>query len=414
MASIPDIMFFVVTFLAIYIQIFFLVTFMDNRNKLVTRRGQTKLASYPAVTVIVPCWNEETTIFATIKSLLALNYPKDKVNIILIDDGSTDNTWEVIKKFVGHSNIKIFHKENGGKHTALNFGLLHTNTEFVGCLDADSLVHPECLVRIMSYFEADRDTMAVVPSVVVYNPKNMIQKAQAFEHFITVFMRKMHGLLGAVSVLPGPFSIYKKKVFDDLGPYRQAYNVEDTEMAYRMQKNHYKIDDCNDAYVYTNMPSTLVKLYRQRLRWIYGIINNIIDYRDVIFKKKYGDFSMIIIPSVIILMFSALYMFGIGVYHLLDFIISKIMKLEIIGFHLSNYFSHFDMFFVPARFSFIIILLVYFFIVLVSTLGRKMVEDKWVISFDAIYFFLIFSFFAPFWLMKAVYNTILSKKPVWR
>ena len=414
MVSISDIIFFVITFLAVYVQIFFLVTFIENRKKLVTRRSQIKLKSYPAVTVIVPCWNEETTIYKTVKSLLSLNYPKDKIKILLIDDGSTDHTWEVIQQFSEYSNIKIFHKENGGKHTALNFGLLHTDTEFVGCLDADSLVHTESLVRIMSYFEEDKDTMAVVPSVVVYNPKTLIQKAQAFEHYMTVFMRKMHGFLGAVAVLPGPFSIYKKKVFNDLGLFREAYNVEDTEMAYRMHKNHYKIDDCNDAYVYTVMPPTVMKLYRQRLRWIYGIINNIIDYRDVILKKKYGDFSMIVVPSAVIFMLSALCMFIVGIYHLLNFLFIKIMSLTTTGAHVFSNSNNFDTFFIPNHSSFIIIIFMYSFIILVSTLGRKIVEDRWVISFDAIYFFLVFSILAPFWLIRAVYNTLLSKKPVWR
>ena len=414
MTSIKDIIFFALTFMAVYIQIFFFITFIENKKKLVTRRGPIKLKSYPAVTIIVPCWNEETTIYATVESLLALNYPKDRIKILLIDDGSADRTLEIIQQFAEYPNIKIFHKENGGKHTALNFGLLQTNTEFVGCLDADSLVHPECLIRIMSYFEADQDTMAIAPSVVVYKPQNIIQKAQAFEHYITVFIRKMHGFLGAVAVLPGPFSIYKKKVFDDLGLYRQAYNVEDTEMAYRMHKNHYKIDDCNDAYVYTTMPSTLKKLYRQRLRWIYGVINNIIDYRGVFFKKKYGDFAMIIVPSTIIFMFSALYTFTIGTYHVFSFLLAKIIKFKITGSYFLNYNNNFDVFFMPTNFSFIVLLFVYFVIILVSTFGRKMVEDKWVISFDAVYFFLIFSTIAPFWLVKAVYSTILSKKPAWR
>lgn len=414
MASISNIIFYVLTFLAVYIQIFFLITFIENRKKIVTRRGSIKLANYPAVTIIVPCWNEEETIYPTVQSLLNLSYPKDKMDILLIDDGSTDHTWEIIQQFTECPNIKVFHKENGGKHTALNFGLLKTTTEFVGCLDADSLVHPECLVRIMSYFEADKDAMAVVPSIVVHNPKNMIERAQAFEHYMTVFMRKMHGFMGAVSVLPGPFSIYKKKVFDDLGPYREAYNVEDTEMAYRMQKNHYKIDDCNDAYVYTNMPSTIPKLYRQRLRWIFGIINNIIDYRGLILRKKYGNFSMIIVPSVTILMFTAVYMFFMATYHIINFLFAKIIMLNITGFHSFNYHSQFDLFFMPTQFSFIIMLFIYFFIIMVSTFGRKMVEGKWVISLDAVYFFLIFNIFAPFWVMKAVYNTVLSKKPAWR
>ena len=118
----------------------------------------------------------------------------------------------------------------------------------------------------------------------------------------------MLGFLGAIHVTPGPLTIFRKKVFDDLGPYRHAHNTEDMEIAYRMQKNHYKIEQCNDAYVYTNTPETIIKLYKQRLRWIYGFINNTIDYRKILFRKKYGNFSLFILPANIISIFAVIYL----------------------------------------------------------------------------------------------------------
>jgi cellulose synthase/poly-beta-1,6-N-acetylglucosamine synthase-like glycosyltransferase len=413
MTSISSTIFFILTFLSVYVQVFFLLTFLENRKKMVVRKGEVKLLSYPAVTIMVPCWNEEKTVEKTVDSLLALNYPQDKLNIFLIDDGSTDDTWNVLRKFEAHSNIKVFHKENGGKHTALNLGISMAKTDFIGCLDADSIVHPEALARIMSYFEKNHKTMAVVPSVVVNNPRNLIQKAQSFEHFITVFIRKMHSFLGAVCVLPGPFSIYRKKVFDDLGPYYQAYNVEDTEMAYRMQKNHYLIEDCHDAYVFTNMPDTIPSLFRQRLRWIYGIINNVIDYRGMAFKKQYGNFSNLVLPSIIIFMVSAVYVFLRGTYNILHFLISHFFSAG--GSHFLQS-GHFDVFFIPTQASLFILVLTYLLISLSSTLGRRIVEGRWAMPLDAaLSFFAIFSIVAPFWLMKALYNTVISKKrPDWR
>ena len=412
---IMNIIFYALIFLSVYVQVFFLITFLENRKRMIRRTAEIKLSEYPAVTVIVPCWNEEKTIKKTVDSLLGLNYPKDKLKLFLIDDGSIDGTWREILKFENYPNIKIFHKENGGKHTALNLGISKLETDFVGCLDADSIVHREALVRIMSYFEANPQVMAVVPSVVVNNPKSIIEKAQSFEHFMTVFIRKMHSFLGAVCVLPGPFSLYRKKVFDDLGPYHQAYNVEDTEMAYRMQKNHYKIAGCHDAYVYTNMPKTIPKLYRQRLRWIYGVINNIIDYRGLTFKRPYSNFSMLVLPSIIIFMSAAVFTFTIAVYHFFNFIFFQILKFKLTGgFHLLSQINHFDTFFIPTHYYFFLLLLAYLMIVTMSSIGRKMVEGKWVLSIDAVYFFAVFSLIAPFWLMKAVYNTVLSKRPAWR
>ena len=84
--------FYILIFLSVYVQVFFLVTFLENRKKIITRKGGAVLAQYPAVTLVVPCWNEETTVSRTVESLLNLNYPKDKLEIIVVNDGSTDKT----------------------------------------------------------------------------------------------------------------------------------------------------------------------------------------------------------------------------------------------------------------------------------------------------------------------------------
>ena len=424
MTSISSVVFYILTFLSVYVQVFFLITFLENREKIITRNGTTKLTKYPKVTIIVPSWNEEKTIYKTVRSLLDLNYPKDKVEIFLVDDGSTDNTWEVISRFSkparlngrsgGYPNIKIFHKENGGKYTALNLGLEHVQTDFLGCLDADSTADSESLVRLMSYFEKDSSIMAVAPSLIVNNSKNIIQGAQKAEYDLGVFVKKMLGFLGAIHVTPGPLTIFRKKVFDDLGPYRHAHNTEDMEIAYRMQKNHYKIEQCNDAYVYTSTPSSIRKLFRQRLRWIYGFINNTIDYRSILFRKKYGNFSIFTIPSSIISVFAVSFLFGKMAYSFGNFIFSKILEFQAIGFSFSSKINYLDPFFINTQTLSFIIIVLFSFIIFSIILGKKMVEGKWKFSVYIIYFLFVFSIIGPFWLLKAMYNTILSRKPAWR
>jgi len=234
----------------------------------------------PYISVIIPVYNEEKTIAGTINSLLDLDYPKDKLKLIIIDDGSKDGTWKIIQEFEKFENVSVFHKENGGKYTALNLGIEKTETPFIGCLDSDSFVDKEALKRIMTYFD-DSETMAVAPSIIVDNPKNIIQGAQKAEYDMAIYNKKMLAFLGGIHVTPGPFSIFRKKVFDDLGPYRHAHNTEDQEIALRMQENDYKIEHCPDAYVYTIAPNTVPKLYRQRLRWIYGFLRNAIEVRHL-------------------------------------------------------------------------------------------------------------------------------------
>jgi len=405
---------FVLTFLSVYVQVFFLITFLERKKNILIRTGSIELDEYFGVTVIVPCYNEEKTITTTVDSLLDLDYPKDKLQIFIVDDGSKDNTWQVIQEFTKYENIKVFHKENGGKYTALNLGLEKVETPFVGCLDADSFVDREALKRIMTYFY-DKDTMAVAPSIIVDKPKNILQGAQKAEYDMAIYNKKMLAFLGGIHVTPGPFSIFRKKVFDDLGPYRHAHNTEDQEIALRMQENHYKIEHCSDAYVYTIAPNTVGKLYRQRLRWIYGFIRNAIDYRRLLFKKKYGTIAFFTLPSGIISVLSVVFLFAMLFFNLISFVIHKIVQIKAVGvgntFLGSNF--NFDLFFFDTKTIVFISIILYTSIIVSLLLGRSMLEGKPRISFDMFYFIIIYSVIAPFWILKALFNAARSKQSSW-
>ena len=415
MASIGTAILYIFIFISVYVQVFFFVTFLENRKKIIIRKGETKLFKYPKVTITVPCWNEEKTVYKTIRSLLNFNYPKDKLQIFLIDDGSTDNTLKVVNRFAKNSNVKVFHKENGGKYTALNLGLQNSDTEFFGCLDADSFADPESLVRIMSYFEKDPSIMAVAPSVVVSNnSNNIIQNAQRAEYFMGVYIKKMLGFMGAIDVTPGPLTIFRRKVFNELGGYSHGHNTEDMEIAYRMQKNHYKIEHCNDAFVYTNTPSTVRKLYRQRVRWIFGFMNNTIDYKNVIFKEEFGNFSIFTIPSRVVSIVAVGYLSFRVVYNICSYIYSKIVEYKILGLNLHIKSFVFDPFFINTQTFFFLFALSYVLIFFSMLFGRRMAEGKWALSPGMLYFFVVFSLISPFWLLKAGYNTVLKRKPSWR
>jgi cellulose synthase/poly-beta-1,6-N-acetylglucosamine synthase-like glycosyltransferase len=403
---------YVFTFLSVYVQVFFLVTFLERRKNILVRSEPIELKEYPGVTIIVPCYNEEKTIAGTIDSLLDLDYPKDKLQIMIIDDGSKDNTWKVIQEFEKYPNIKILHKENGGKYTALNLGLEKVETPFLGCLDSDSFVDSQALKRIMTYFD-DQDTMAVAPSIIVDKPKNIIQGAQKAEYDMAVYNKKMLAFLGGIHVTPGPFSIFRKKVFEDLGPYRHAHNTEDQEIALRMQEHHYKIEHCPDAYVYTIAPNTVKKLYRQRLRWIYGFIRNAIDYKRLFFKKKYGTIAFFTLPSGVISILSVIFLFIMIIYNFINFLIHKITQISILGFHSTFSGAHFDPFFFNVKTIVLISIILYTSIVISLLIGRKMLEGRYRISFDIFYFVIIYSVVAPFWVLKAIFNALVSRESSW-
>jgi len=414
MESVYTVIFYVFCFISVYVQIFFLLTFLEKRRHIVHNPENLELDSYPTVTVAVPCYNEQGTIDKTVKSLLSLDYPKDKIKIFLVDDGSTDNTWNVIQEFKDNPSIVLLQKENGGKHTALNLAIENTTSEFFGCLDSDSLVHPQALKRILKYFERDPKTMAVAPSIIVYNPKNILQHTQKIEYDMAIYTKKMLGFMGGIHVAPGPFSIFRKKVFDELGLYHKAHNTEDQEIALRMQEHGYKIDHCPDAYVYTSTPDSVIKLYRQRLRWIYGFIKNLIDYRRLLFKKKYGTIALFTLPSGLVSLFGVIFLFINVLGNIIKFLYNKIIEIQTIGFsNIFNFNYHFDWFFVSTKSALLFSLVLYILIIIAVMIGKKMVEGKYSFSLSIFYFIIIYSIVAPFWVLMAMYNAIVSKESSW-
>lgn len=414
MPQISSIILYSLAFLSTYVQVVFLLTFLEKRKEIKIRSGRLELKSYPEVTIIVPAWNEEKTLHGTVESLFALDYPEDKVNIFLVDDGSTDGTWEVMKTFEGKRGIKILQKENGGKHTAVNYGIANSTSAFIGCLDADSFVHPQALKRIMSYFEANAETMAVSPSIIVNKPKGIMQIVQRVEYEWAVFNKKMLGFLGGIYVTPGPFSFYRREVFQKLGAYVKAHNTEDMEIAFRMQSNHMKIDQCNDAFVYTTAPNTVRKLYKQRLRWIYGFIMNCWDYRKMLFRRKYGAFSFFSVPAGVISMVAVPYILSLFLYNTAMAASNKIEQLSATGLDF-NFGWNVDPFFFATGGHLFVMIIMYTLLIVSISLGRKMATGKHGVDYYLIPFMLIFSVIAPFWILRAMYNSMVSRKAVsWR
>ena len=412
--------FYVFAFISVYVQVFLLVTFLERRREIrclpTERLGEDDtltLSYFPSVTAVVPCWNEEQTLEHAVRSLLEINYPQNKLQIFLVDDGSTDGTLERMRTFKKYPNVKIFHKENGGKYTALNLALEHCQTEIFGCLDADSFAHPQALRRMIGYF-ADPQTMAVVPAALISRPRNLLEKCQKIEYEWAVYIKKTLGFLNALHVTPGTFSIFRRKVFDLVGPYRQAHNTEDMEIAYRIQKHHLKIEQCNDAYFYTIAPRSIGKLFKQRLRWIYGFLNNTLDYRHMLFKPQFGHFAVFTVPAGLISVSSVLYIFGRIIGNLIEWVGDKLNQISAVGWNLNLLFPHLDWFYFNTKSALFLFLFLFGLIIVSILIGRYMTHGKFKFSLTIFYFMIIYSFLAPFWIIKAVWNTARRKNPSWR
>ena len=401
-------------FLSLYFEIFLLVTYLEKREIMKKEERRETSKRLPCVSIIVPCYNEEKTIGKTLMSLLNLNYPKNKLQIIVVNDGSTDSTANVLERFSRRKNIDIFHKKNEGKFTALNFGLTKTKGEFVGCLDADSFVEKDALKKIVIYFE-DESVMSVVPSIIVHSPSNIIQFIQRVEYQWGIFLRKTLSYVGSLYAAPGPFSIFRSSVFQKIGNYTDGHTTEDLEIALRMQKHHYRILNAHNAFVHTVAPSTLKKLYKQRLRWTYGFLKNVLDYRELFFRKEYGHLGFIILPMATVTIFTTLYYISAVIWAAGREMIEHITRIQTVGLPALTLSSFsFDWFFVNTDSVLLLVLVLYALSITLLLIGKKITEGSFKISKDLLYFVFLYPLMAPLWISKAIYNVVFSRRVLWR
>jgi len=402
---------YVFLFCSLYFEVFLLITYIEKRKTIKTEYLEMTGTNWPSVDIVVPCFNESKTIIATINSLLDLNYPKDKLKIMVVDDGSTDDSLKTLEVFKKNTQVEIHHKENGGKYTALNFAIENSHADLFGCLDADSFVDKDALKNMLPYFENEK-IMAVVPSIKVYEPGNILQKIQKIEYGWGIFVRKVLTYLNALHVTPGPLTIFRKKIFDNIGKYKHAHQTEDLEMALRMQKHNYKIANSHRSIVYTVTPKTIKTLYKQRRRWSYGFLKNAIDYKFMFFKKEYGNLGFFILPLAVISIFSALYLATNFVISNANIILEQITRISVVGISFNK--INFDWFYFNTSLTSVIAWFTILGTLTLVLLSIKLSEGKLKIKTELFYFLFIYPIIAPFWLFSAVFNTIFSKTITWR
>jgi len=310
---------------------FFLLTYFTNR-KLMADPEAKKL---PFVSFIVPVFNEEREIKKTIHSLLDIDYPKDKFEIIVIDDGSSDNTYGILKKLQS-KRVRVFTKENGGCASALNLGISKARGKILARFDSDTLLSRDSLKKTVGYFE-NPQVMAVTSSLNVNNHKGFLQKIQWAEYLFGITLRKIFDLNNAIHVIPGPLSVYRAEFFEKHGGFEEGNITEDTEMAMRMQSYGYEIRNSISANVYTNVPTKFHQLLDQRIRWYTGFLHNAWNYRHLYNLKRKTDLSLFILPAAIISVLLAFFSFFVMLYYNLKSLGDSIIRISVTGLSLNDW-----------------------------------------------------------------------------
>lgn len=288
MNSFLSLLIYVSIFVGFFAISFYILTFFSALKKKIPQLEDSEL---PFVTVIIPAWNEESSVENTLNSILNSDYPNFEV--IFVDDGSKDNTLNLARNFESN-NVRVFTKPNGGKASALNFGIKHAKGEIIFSMDADTRVEKESMKKMVRYF-ADPNVVSVTPAMLIDNPNTILRRVQSIEYFLGIFLRKVFASLNAIYIAPGAFTGYRKTFFEQHGGYAENNITEDLELALRIQSKGYKTENCPTAKIYTLGPPDFKSLSKQRVRWYYGLIKNFWNYRWMM-SKNFGDLGIFVLP----------------------------------------------------------------------------------------------------------------------
>ncbi|MBS1599258.1 MAG: glycosyltransferase [Bacteroidetes bacterium] len=301
---------FIVFIILSLLRVLFIAVIATRENNEEKKRRPALMHAFngnaPRVSIIVPAYNEEVNAVSSLQYLLKADYPN--FEIIFVDDGSKDNTYERVNNaFSNHPKVKVLTKPNGGKASALNFGIQQSSAEFVVCIDADTKLLPDAVSKMMMHFSTAArgpwvDSVgAVAGNVKVGNQVNLLTKWQAIEYISSQnFDRKAFAYVNAITVVPGAVGAFRKAAIEKAGGFTTDTLAEDCDLTIRILRCNYIIENESEAIAMTEAPETLKMFFKQRFRWSFGVMQTFWKNRDVFLSWKYKSLGWIAMPNILI------------------------------------------------------------------------------------------------------------------
>ena len=292
------------------------------------------------ISLLIPAYNEQENIVSNIKSLMKIDYPQ--FEIVVVNDGSTDKTHEKIVETFGlykiesavktsiptnevrgvyynieYPNLIYVDKENGGKSDALNAGINISSYPLFACLDADSRIEPDALLRLSVEFLKNTDTVVAGGLVRIANgfkirdgrvcgfsmPQKMIERFQIVEYYRSFLSGRVSwGATNSMLIVSGAFGVFKKQAVIEVGGYKTNTIGEDMEIVVRLHKymranrRKYKIIFCEDAVCWTQGPMSVNDIRSQRRRWQIGLLDTLLAHKGLFLNPRYGSVGLAAIP----------------------------------------------------------------------------------------------------------------------
>ena len=282
-----DIVILMMIFILLYSVVFFLMLYR-GRNKI-----EPEINTDYSITFLVPVYNGESTIRETLKSLKDLDYPKEKIEIIVMNDQSTDKSKEIAES----EGVKVVDIKKGGKGKAINAGIEIAKNELIGIVDDDSVLDSKALKKSLGHFK-DPKVASVTGVIFPKEQKGILADIQKLEYLFIAWQRKNFEYIESIYVTPGPMSIYRKKILTEIGGFDENILTEDIEIGVRILDNGYKIRMSTESRCYTEVPTKIREWIKQRTRWYIGGIQTVVKYKHRLFKNM-NIVSTFVIPFVI-------------------------------------------------------------------------------------------------------------------
>lgn len=254
----------------------------------------------PPVTAVIAAFNEAAVIARCLATVCGSRYT-GLVEIIVIDDGSTDETADIVEGLAARDQrIRLIRQPNGGKPSALNRAFVEAQAELVVTLDADTLLRPDTIDHLVRSFAHDPDGRlgAVAGRVKVGNLCNLLTRWQALEYLIQIGVdRSAQDALGAIMVVPGACAAWRREAVLRVGGYSSQTLAEDCDLALALHRRGYRVVQNDRAESFTEAPASFRDLSRQRFRWTFGNTQALWKHRSMILNPRYGWLGMFTLPS---------------------------------------------------------------------------------------------------------------------
>jgi len=406
--NIIDIIFFFYIFIGLYMLSLFFFLYFPNRNR---------MFEYPKgkpepVSIVVPCHNAQEIIGDTIESLLKLEYPKDMIEIIVVDDKSSDKSAEIIQRYADkYSNVRLIvnSRNSGGAAEPTNIGIKAAKYDYIAVTDDDSTPDRDALLKMIGFLQQDKKVAGVTCSVLAKDSKTFMQKLQQIEYVVIGFNRKLLDMIDAVYVTPGPFALYRKKYLIEVGLFDTKSMTQDIEIVWRLLVHGYVARMCAATSVHSHTPKTFWGWWKQRIRWNIGGAQALAKYKNFFFKNNM--LGLFVIPFFSISLFIGLFGLGLFVYLLLKRFLVSYLVTKYSIYASTAILTMQDVSFFPSILNFFGIVL---FLIgggmslfAINKMGQNEIKKKNL--FNVLFYLTVYLAIYPFIMVASLYKLIRGK-----